>query len=72
MEEYQLSNERCPKCDSKNVDKGNIGGGFFGYKSIKQGRFSEPVKEFEAKVCLDCGYTEMYINVEKLKRKVKK
>lgn len=44
---------------------------FFGYKSHKQGLFSEPVREFEAKVCLDCGYTEMYINVEKLKRKVK-
>jgi predicted nucleic-acid-binding Zn-ribbon protein len=69
VEEYQLSNERCPKCDSKNVDKGNIGSGLFGYKSIKQGFFSGPVKEFEAKVCLDCGYIEMYINVEKLKKK---
>lgn len=67
----QLLCEKCSKCDSKNVDKGNIGAGFFGYKSHKQGLFSEPVREFEAKVCLDCGYTEMYINVEKLKRKVK-
>jgi len=67
---YQLSNERCPKCDSENVDSGVIGGFGFGYKSNKQGLFSEPVKEFKAKVCLDCGYTEMYLNIEKLKRKL--
>lgn len=69
---FKLSNGRCPKCGSKNVDKGNIGGVGFGYKSNKQGFFSEPVKEFEANVCLDCGYTEMYINIKKLNRKLKK
>ena len=72
MEEYKMTNKKCPKCCSENIDEGNIGSGLFGYKSNKQGFFSEPVKKFEAQVCLDCGYTEMYINIEKVKRKVKK
>ncbi|MBE0517525.1 MAG: hypothetical protein IBX41_09130 [Methanophagales archaeon] len=67
-----MANEKCPKCGSGNIDRGHIGGAVFGYKSHKQGLFSEPVKEFEALVCLDCGYTELYVNVEKLKGKLKK
>jgi len=63
---------KCIKCGSQYLDKGKIGGGFFGYKSDEQGFFSEPVKDFEAIVCLDCGYVETYINVEKLKAKLKK
>ena len=67
-----MTNERCPKCGSENSDEGSIGGAGFGYKSHKQGLFSEPVKDFEAKLCLDCGYVEFYINVDKLKKKLKK
>ena len=67
-----MENKKCSRCGSKNIDEGSIGGAFFGYKSHKQGLFSEPVKDFEAKLCLDCGYVEFYINVDKLKRKLKK
>ena len=63
---------KCIKCGSQNLDKGNIGGGFFGYKSHEQSLFSEPVKNFEAIVCLDCGYVDLYINTEKIKAKLKK
>ena len=62
---------KCTKCGSQHLDKGNIGGSFR-YKSHKQGFFSEPVKDFEAVVCLDCGHVETYINVEKIKAKLKK
>ncbi|MDL1976232.1 MAG: hypothetical protein LWX55_15960 [Deltaproteobacteria bacterium] len=65
-----MTNKKCLKCGSENIDEGSIGG-FFGYKSHKQGIFSEPVKDFEAKLCLDCGYVELYINVDKLKKKLK-
>ena len=67
-----MSNEKCSKCGSENVDEGVVAGFAFGYKSHKQGFFSEPIREFKAQVCLDCGFTEMYANVEKLKRKLKK
>jgi predicted nucleic-acid-binding Zn-ribbon protein len=72
MEEIHLLNENCSKCGSKNIDWGSNGGIGFGYKSHSQGLFSEPVKEFKANICLDCGYLELYINVEKLKGKLKK
>ena len=61
---------KCIKCGSKNIDEGKIGG-FLGYKSNKQGFFSDTVREFKAKICLDCGYVEFYITVDKLKKKLK-
>ena len=67
-----MSNEKCPKCDSEEVDEGNVAAFALGYKSHKQGIFPEPIRGFKAKVCLECGYTEMYANIEKLKRKLKK
>ena len=67
-----MSNEKCSKCGSENIDEGVAGGFAFGYKSNKQGLFSDPIREFKAQVCLDCGFTEMYANLEKLKRKLKK
>jgi predicted nucleic-acid-binding Zn-ribbon protein len=69
---YKMAKEKWPKCGSENIDEGSIGGAVFGYKSHKQGLFSESVKDFEAKLCLDCGYVEFYINVDKLKKKLKK
>lgn len=48
MEVYLLSNEKCSKCDSENVDKGIIGGGFLGSKSHKQSIFSDPIRDFKA------------------------
>lgn len=72
MEVYLLSNEKCSNCGSENIDKGVIGGGFLGYKSHKQGIFSDPIREFKAQACLDCGFIDIYVNVDKLKRKIKK
>ena len=71
MYEYKMTNKKCPNCGSKNIDEGLIGG-FVGYKSHKQGLFSDPVREFKAVACLDCGNVQFYINVDKLKKKLKK
>jgi len=72
MEGYKMTTKKCPKCGSENIDEGSIGGAVFGYKSHKQGLFSEPVKDFEATLCLDCGYVDFYINVDKIKKKLRK
>ena len=66
-----MRHKKCIKCDSEKIDEGKVGSGLFGYKSHKQGLFSEPIKDFEATLCLDCGHVEFYLNVDKLKRKLK-
>ena len=74
MEEYEITNKKCPKCGSENLDRGRLVNtyGNLGYKSDKQRFLSSPVNDIEARVCIDCGYIELYLNVEKLKRKLKK
>jgi predicted nucleic-acid-binding Zn-ribbon protein len=67
-----MVNKKCPKCGSENLDRGRIGPGVVGYTSHNQRFLSNPVGPIDAEVCLDCGYTELYVNVEKLKEKLKK
>jgi len=39
-----MTNKKCPKCSSENIDEGSIGGYYFGYKSYKQGFFQSLLK----------------------------
>jgi len=65
---------KCPKCGSDNLDRGHMSTtyGIWGYRSDKQRFLSFPINDIEAQVCLDCGYIELYVNAEKLKKKLKK
>jgi len=68
----------CPKCGHTKFDKGEIKVGQvynshnFGYKSEKHFPYADHVSQRKAVVCLGCGYTEIYIDVEDLKRKVRR
>ncbi len=67
----------CPKCNGKSLDKGWVSGEGeaikFGveYKSDNRKllRGGVPIR---AHVCLNCGHIELLLNVDKLKRKLKK
>ena len=61
----------CPKCGGE-MDDGRIPKGLnwlSGYKSNSQKHFSLELNFEKAKACLECGYVEMYLDPEKLKRK---
>jgi len=75
MVEYKMRNTNCPKCGSANLDRGRVGTKgeaiALGYVSDRHKLLSYP-ESIKAEVCLDCGYTELYIDIENLKRKLKK
>ncbi|MDD3245707.1 MAG: hypothetical protein PHF18_02380 [Methanosarcina sp.] len=59
-----MKKRKCPKCGSENLDAGHIIGERIGYESDSECYFSGPMREFKVHVCLDCGYTELYLDVE--------
>ncbi len=61
----------CPKCGDE-MDEGRVPKGlhwFSGYKSNSQKHFSFEVHFERARACLGCGYVEMYLDPEKLRKK---
>lgn len=65
-------NGRCPKCGGK-MDEGRIPkvlNWLSGYKSNAQKHFSFEVNFETARACLHCGYVEMYLDPDKLRRKL--
>jgi len=66
------SDEACPKCGGE-MDEGRIPIGprwLYGYKSNSQKHFSFEVNFEKAKACLACGYVELYLDPEKLRKKL--
>ena len=59
-----MKKRKCPKCGSENLDAGHIIGERIGYESDSECYFSGPMREFKVHVCLDCGYAELYLDVE--------
>ncbi len=61
----------CPKCDGKNIEKGIIRGS----KNVKfAGEHKKALagdSKIEAFVCLDCGYLELSVDKEDVKKKMK-
>jgi predicted nucleic-acid-binding Zn-ribbon protein len=68
MEEY-----RCPKCN-EHMDEGHIswaGSGATGYVSKKQtGMFRRATAIQLARVCMNCGYVELYLDPNELKKNI--
>ena len=63
----------CPKCNEP-LDEGFVsvtGSGFYGYVSRKQtGMLKSVTKINLARVCLNCGYVELYLDPNELKKKL--
>lgn len=66
--------QKCPKCSGTHIDQGEPRNdcGYSGYYSKalslwKRLFTSVPQRMY---VCLQCGYTETYTDIEKLKRKI--
>jgi predicted nucleic-acid-binding Zn-ribbon protein len=69
------SAKECPRCGSSNIEKGHQE--VFPSTFIKSSRYSlikalANSKEFEIYACMDCGYSEWYIQNKYLDGKGKK
>ena len=67
MEDY-----RCPRCNEL-MDEGHVGFGEStpGYVSNKQtGMFRRGATIRKARACPDCGYVEMYLDPNELKKNI--
>jgi predicted nucleic-acid-binding Zn-ribbon protein len=70
--------KKCLRCGSENMDEGNLilwGAAIpvtesVVYRSSKHKKLSKSIKP-TAYVCLECGFVEMEIDSEKLKKKLK-
>jgi predicted nucleic-acid-binding Zn-ribbon protein len=64
----------CPKCNEP-MDEGYVsvtGSGFYGYVSRKQtGMLKSVTKINMAHVCLSCGYVDLYLGPNELKKKLR-
>ena len=63
----------CLRCGGK-MDEGRIPSPlkyFFGYKSTEQKHFSFETNVEKAKVCLECGHLELFVDPDVLKSKMK-
>jgi predicted nucleic-acid-binding Zn-ribbon protein len=63
--------DRCPKCGGE-TDEGTIGGGVSYVSNYQTGVFKVATPVHRARVCLVCGYVELYLDVEALKKKLPK
>jgi len=70
--------KKCLKCGSNTIDKGVVMVGRvlasknIRYKSDIHHPYADHVEQYKALVCLECGHTEIYFDVDELKRKIKK
>jgi predicted nucleic-acid-binding Zn-ribbon protein len=69
-----MEQEICPKCDHA-LDQGRLvqsGSDFLGYVSDKQtGMLRRATNITSARACTNCGYTELYLDPEELKKHLK-
>jgi hypothetical protein len=57
----------CPKCNGAMEDGGaSCSRGYFLYKSDRQGSREATTPIAKARVCLQCGYVELYLDPAKL------
>lgn len=62
-----MSDGACPKCGGVMDDGGaSSSQGYFIYKSDQQGPKTATTPIGKAKVCLGCGYVELYLDPAKL------
>ena len=67
-----MATQSCPKCTHA-MDEGRVsstGSGFLGYVSDKQtGMLRQVTKISLGRACPNCGYVEMYLDPDELKKK---
>ena len=62
-----MGNGICPKCSGPMDDGGaSCSRGYFLYKSDQQGPKTATTPIGKARVCLQCGYVELYLDPAKL------
>lgn len=54
---------KCLRCNAEMVEDLDVKveGGAYGIKITQQGSFKDNLGKFQCAVCLECGYTETYI-----------
>ena len=69
-----MSREECLWCESRKMADGKLvstGRVYFKARKAKFWAFDENMVEIKARVCVDCGYVDLYADTRKLKRLVK-
>jgi predicted nucleic-acid-binding Zn-ribbon protein len=69
-----MAREECLWCESTNLAEGRLsstGRVYFKAKKAKFWTLSENMVEIRARVCVDCGYVDLYADPAKLKKLVK-
>ena len=69
-----MAREECLWCESTNLAEGRLsstGRVYFKAKKAKFWTLSENMVEVRARVCVDCGYIDLYADPVKLKKLVK-
>ena len=68
-----MAAQACPKCKHE-MDEGRVsvtGNEILGYVSRKQtGMVRQATKIENARACSNCGYVEMYLDPEELKKRI--
>ena len=70
-----MARDECLWCESKNLADGKLqtsGLVYFKPAKTKFWTFDTSMVEVQARVCVDCGYIDLYADTSKLKRLVKK
>ncbi len=69
-----MAREECLWCESRKMADGTLAGTgrvYFTAKKAKFWVFAENKVEVRARVCVDCGYVDLYADTSKLKRLLK-
>ena len=69
-----MAKDECLWCESTRMAEGMLsstGHVYFKAKKAKFWSFSENMVEVKARVCVDCGYVDLYADTSKLKKLVK-
>ena len=69
-----MARDECLWCESTKLAEGKLsstGLVYFSPKKAKFWSFEDSMVEVRARVCIDCGYIDLYADTSKLKRLVK-
>ena len=69
-----MARNECLWCESTKLAEGTMastGRVYFKAKKAKFWTFNENMVEVKARVCVDCGYVDLYADTSKLKKLVK-
>jgi predicted nucleic-acid-binding Zn-ribbon protein len=70
-----MSDQKCPKCKGE-MDLGSVNDSESSdlkyISDAQKGMFKQAVSVRQGRVCLACGYVEMYVDAEALKKIIKK